>query len=372
MKKYSYTLVIEGLNFDRLFKNLDANGIVLYNFRRHSYKKCEFSLSLKDYIKANSLNFFKEYKLSMSKTYNFGWFLSTFVRNIGLYVGIMASIVIGVLIGHITLKIDVLGNNKIDDVEIIESLNQIGVSTNKVNTVSNEEIEQYIKTEFEEVSLVSVVKRGTNLIVNIKEKELIIDNFSPICADTNMLINKINIVQGVAKVCVGDIVKKGDVLVEPITMLSSGKLVQLQPIATIEATGWISGVVDFDEEEKVYLPTGNKQVISYYDVFNSKIFFKTNNVKFEKYEKKVYNEYVFENMFLPIKLNREIYTEIEEKVVSKNFEDYKESLVEKSKALAYSKLPKGVNVDNEITKISKVNNKYFVTTYLQINIKIEG
>ena len=38
-------------------------------------------------------------------------------------------------------------------------------------------------------------------------------------------------------------------------------------------------------------------------------------IQFEKYEKKVYNEYVFENMFLPIKLNREIYTEIEEKVV---------------------------------------------------------
>ena len=86
----------------------------------------------------------------------------------------------------------------------------------------------------------------------------------------------------------------------------------------------------------------------------------------------MYNDYVFNDMFLPIKLYKETYIEVEEKVVSKNFEDYKEGLIEKSKELAYSKLAKGVIVENETTKISQINSIYYVSTYLQINIKIEG
>lgn len=372
MKKYSYHICLQGLNFDRLFEKFKELNVKIFNVERPNYKVCEFGVGFFDYLKIKKQNLLKNYKVQIKKTFNFGFIANNFLKNIGLYLGIIVSIIFCFAISNVTLKIDVQGLEKLNKEELIAQLEQINVKTNKVNSISNEEIEQFLKQNNNQISLVSVIKKGTNLIINVKEKVDVSIDISPICAGYNMLIENIVVSQGVAKVKKGDIVKKGDVLVDPQIVFTNGQKTELEPIAKIDAKVWIIGSIEFNEEEIIYQKTGKKIVNSTYEWCGTKIFSNTSQVKFENYEKKVYNDYVFNNMFLPIKLNKTIYYETQPVIVKDNFEDNRVVLTEKSKVIAYSKLPNGVKVENENTIISNVGKTYYVTTYLQINLKIEG
>ena len=218
-----------------------------------------------------------------------------------------------------------------------------------------------------------MVKKGTNLIVNIKEKIVVENNeVSSLCAPYNMVINSINVSQGIACVKVGDVVKKGDVLVKPAQVLTNGSVSILNPIAKIESAIWITGNIEFNKTATEFVRTGNKAVYSSFEVFNKQIFSSTPQLKFENYEKSVYNNYVFKNMFLPVKLHRIVFYETKAETINKNFEDYKSELIKQSVNLAYSKLPKGLTVVSEETKISEQETKCYVTTYLQVNYVLEG
>ena len=372
MKKYSYCVCLHGLNFDRLFKSFENNNITIYNISRADYKTCEFCLGFADYLKAKKLKLFKNFKVSIKKAYNLGFFIDNLLKNVGLYVGILISIIFCLIVSNITLKIDVLGVEQLLKNEIVEQLENINVKTGKINTISNEEIEQYLKQNNSKISLVSVAKKGTNLIVNIKEKVTIDSVVSPICASYNMVVDNIVVSQGVAKVKSGDIVKKGQVLVEPQIVFTNGVKTELQPIAKINAKAWIVGCVEFKEEEILFKRTGKKVVWSNYELSGNKIFSSTPQVKFENYEKIEYNNYVFNNLFLPIKLNRTTFYETKKDTITKNFDEVKNDLINQSREIAFNKLPGGVNVESENTIVSKVGKTYYVTTYLQINLQIEG
>ncbi len=373
MKKYSFIVLLEGLNLDRVLKSLNNHNIKLYNCIRHTYKSFEFGIGFLDYLKVKRLGLFKGYKSTIKKSFNLGFLLHNLVFNIGLYIGFLAVLIVFFITSKTTLKIDVLGLDTLTRQEIITSLNNFGVSTGKVNSKNNDEIEKYLKQSHDKISLVSVVKKGTNLIVNIKEKITKTDSdINSLCAPYNMVIKSISVSQGVACVKEGDLVKKGDVLVKPAKILTNGQATELKPIAKIESVVWVTGNVEFLETETVYVKTGNKLIWSNYELFGKQIFLNTPQLKFENYEKTVYNNYVFKNMFLPLKLNKIVFYETKAKTIKNNFEDNKQTLISKSEEQAFSKLPKGVKVENKQTQITHAGNKYYVTTYLQINYILEG
>lgn len=373
MKKYSFYVCLEGLNFDRLFKSLNKHNIKVYDCDRPNYKTCCIGINFFDYFKAKKLKLFKQFKVTVKRTHNIGFLTNNFLKNIGFYVGALVALILTIIVSKTTLKINVLGLENITEQEIVKALSEIDVKTWQINKKSNEEIEQYLKENNSKISLVSVVKKGTNLIVNVKEKiTKSEDVFSPICATYNMVINSIEVSQGVSHVKAGDVVKKGDILVSPKQILTNGKITQLKPFAKIDATVWITGNVEFKTEDVKYVKTGKKVVWSNYELNGKQLFSSTPQVKFENYEKSVYNNYVFKNMFLPIKLNRTIFYETKAETIKQNFEDNKTKLIEQSKTLAYSKLPKGLSVQSENTTISENKGNYYITTYLQISYKIEG
>ena len=105
---------------------------------------------------------------------------------------------------------------------------------------------------------------------------------------------------------------------------------------------------------------------------NLKLFSKTKPVKFDNYEKVVYNEYIFNNCFLPIKLYKETFYEIKEKVVKHNFEEEKDSLIEKSKQLAYEKVPNDIKIlEENVNIIECENGTKIIQTYLKSHITID-
>ena len=60
MKKYDYYLNLEGLNFNRLFDNLNAHNITIFDYVRPNYKQCMFGVKAYDYYLIKKLKFWKK------------------------------------------------------------------------------------------------------------------------------------------------------------------------------------------------------------------------------------------------------------------------------------------------------------------------
>lgn len=372
MSKTNYDIKVEGLNFDRLLREFNKLNITLFNVTKPSYKIMEFSLTFFDYLKLKKIAILKNYKISIVKKHGISNLLSGVLNHLALTITCVICFILFIIFSNFTFKINVLGLETITQQEIITLLSNFNVKTNQINSKTNEEIEKYLKQNNDKISLVSVIKKGTNLIVNIKEKIDIVTDTTPITAPYNMQITKLNVKQGSTTLKVGDIVKKGDIIVSSTTILSNGETVSLNPIAEVEGETWINGTVEFETNKTNLVRTGKKQTYSYFEIFGNKLFFKTPSVKFEKFDKVVYNDYVFKNWFVPLNYVKTTYFELKEETITQNFEENKESLIAKSSKLAYSNLPEGKTVLEENTVINNVDNKYFVTTYLKINIVLWG
>lgn len=372
MKKYDYYISLEGLNFDRFFSELNRLNVTIFDYSRPNYKNRLFGIRLLDYLKIKKLGLLKQYKCTILKRKNIGMALSFSIRKCGIVLGVIISIILSVFVSNMTLKINVMGTEQIKTEEIIDMLKSIKVTTGKINTMSNDDIEQYLIQNNDKISLASVIKKGTNLIVNIKEKITKEEDIQPIYAPTDLVIKSIEVSQGTTQFKVGDIVKKGSILVDTKSITVNGITTKLKPIAKIEAVSWAVGQTQFDTIQTEYVRTGKKVVWSDYEFRDKKIFSHRPSVKFESYDKKEYNNYVFNNMFLPLKLSKTIFYETKEKTVEYNFEDYESVLKSESKKIAYEKLPNGVTVEDEKTYISNTDSHYYVTTYLEYTINIEG
>lgn len=372
MSKANYDIRIEGLNFDRLFREFNRLNITLFNVFKPSYKVMEFSLSALDYSKFKKLPILKNYKLEVFGRHGIPKLFNGIFKHLSLSIVSIICLILFIIFSNFTFKIDVLGLETISKQEIITLLTNFNVKTNQINNKSNEEIEKYLKQNNDKISLVSVIKKGTNLVVNIKEKIDNVTDTSPITAPYNMQITKLNVKQGSTNFKVGDIVKKGDVIVSSRSILSNGEIVDLSPIAEVEGETWINGTVEFETTKTNLVRTGKKQTFSYFEILGNKLFFKTPTVKFEKFDKVVYNDYVFKNWFVPLNYVKTIFYELKEETITQNFEENKESLILKSVELAKSNLPSGNTAVDENTVINKVDNKYFITTYLKINLVLWG
>ncbi len=368
MSKTNYDIKVEGLNFDRLLREFNRLNITLFNVNKPSYKVMEFSITTLDYLKLKKIGILKNYKMQIISKRGIPKLKYGILKHLALTITGVVCFVIFLIFSNFTFKINVLGLETIKEQEIIELLKTYNVKTNQINHKSNEEIEKFLKQNNEKISLVSVIKKGTNLIINIKEKVDVITDTTPITAPYNMQITKLNVKQGTTKFKVGDIVKKGEIIVSSSTILSNGQTVNLTPIAEVEGETWINGTAEFETNKTELVRTGKKQKFSYFDFLGNKLFYKIPAVKFEKFEEVVYNDYIFKNWFLPIKFVKTTYYELKEKTTSYNFEENKEKLLKKSETLAYQNLPEGKSVLEKNTVINQVDSKYFVTTYLKINI----
>jgi len=100
------------------------------------------------------------------------------------------------------------------------------------------DVENAIIDNFDELSFVSCIIEGQTLVLNIKEKlllEEVFGQFRPIFAQNSGMITQIDLISGTAVVKTGDFVRKGDVLVEPFVIDTSGQKREVKANAKIYA-----------------------------------------------------------------------------------------------------------------------------------------
>ena len=191
------------------------------------------------------------------------------------------------------------------------------------------------------ISLVSIITKGNSLVVNLQEKVINdeyqnVGNFTPLKASASGRVKSIKLIQGTLCVKVGDIVKEGDILVEPYIIDSSGNKKSVKAEAEITAEIWCEGRVTHYDYAIKTVKTGNRIFKDDVYFLGLPVYISKTEVPYSEYEvsTKIIN---LSTTLLPVKIYRSIIEET--KTVEENipFEEVRKSVIEQAKSLALEK-----------------------------------
>ena len=220
--------------------------------------------------------------------------------------------------------------------------------------------------KFNDVAYLSINVKGTNIFVTVTKKAETLksveqSNYCNIIAQTDGIIEKVIARSGNSVVQKGDIVRKGDVLINGSNNKS---------IPEVWATTFYEASKSASYEEVVKEKTGNKKNVYTLSFYDNKYTIRR-NIK--------YNDYVIENeeyklslgnYTFPLKLKVSTFYETEDKKIEKDKEQVKKELKEKTlKELDYIIPASARIVDSKHDyKVNKNMLEYTITVQTSENI----
>lgn len=324
---------IKCLNQEKLLNNL-SKEVSLSDIDRKNKSDTTFKCSYFDRKKVENLLKSKQVEYSVE---DFG--LCSLMRKIFTSYGLISAILFSVCLYF--FQYQYIWQYEINGVELLDKTQVVSFVkekySNKKSKLDTEEIEVGLIDNFEEISFASCIVKGQTLVVNIKEKlmpEQMYGEFKPIVAKRSGKISKINLISGTAKVKVGEIVRLGDILVEPYTIDTSGEIMKVEAKAEIEAEVYNEASVDHYDKFIEVKRTGRKAEQNDIKLFGLSIYRFKEDINFEMYEVEYEDVDLIRNLFLPFKMQKTVYYELSETLVESRFEDVKDEYIEKAREKA--------------------------------------
>ncbi len=266
-------------------------------------------------------------KMKIVKRYGYPFFLFRYRKRKILALGTLFCVLALFVMSQFLWLVEIEGNNLVDYSELKTFVAKNGVKVGGYKGIINkEDLEEDILNNFAHISWVNIYIKGTMARVEIKEileKKDIIDKSNPcdIVATKDSLITSIVASSGKPVVEVGDVVKKGDILLSGTMDLAEDEFGIIKTY--VHSDGEILGKnyyeinfdVPFIYEEKTM--TGKSKQGRRISIFNKHILFKEKKVNFDNYNRvSTYTQLnLGEEYPLPIVVINDIYNEyiIEEK-----------------------------------------------------------
>ncbi len=365
---------LKGVNLNRVYKYCQKENIALYNIDRKDYKNIEFDINYKDKKHFYELVKMQNYEYIESQTQGKNK-ISNFVKlRFGLIFGAFLFIFFNIFSSFMIFDIKIYGNSYVDSSKIIQVLNTYNINVGKF--VKNQDfnfIETEITNNIEDISLCSIMKKGTTIVVNVKEKlkneEMqFISQGKDIVATQNFTLTELVVANGTAKKKVGDSVKAGDIIVAGYVLDSYGKKINCKASANIKAKTWFSASEIYKKELEINVRTGKKVINSYLDLFGVKYPIKNTKNEFEFFEEEL-KETEIKNNFLPFKMYTTTYYEITKQVVEQDFEKDRQKILEKCQKQAYSKVVDTSLISNMFDTITEEKDCFVITSYIEVNLE---
>ena len=237
-----------------------------------------------------------------------------------------------------------------------------------------EQIEKKLLDNLDELSLCSVVKKGSVVIVNVKEKlflnEAIDTSQKDIVATQNMTIRSLSVVQGTALKKIGDSVKAGEVIVAGYFLDANGQRVECKANASIGATVWFSKTQTYQKIKPETVRTGKKIVNSKMTLFGANFFIKNEKNTFESFDTVESVNPVFKNNILPFYLLTTIYYETTTNYVEQNFERDKQTVLQNLEREVLSEISNDLSIAKTFNTINETQEAFVVTFYAQVDVDL--
>ncbi len=349
---------LTGYNIDNLLKTLYLKKVTIFDLTRNGNNQVSFSCRDKDEKKVK--RYIKNYKVkqTLSGLKRVPKFILT---NIGIILGVFFGSIFGIFASNFTWQIRVYGTKDLSEESIIEVLKENNIKVGKINTQTSEEIEYILLNNYDKIAQVSVIKRGTAIVINLSEKLVYVEEeYTPITASHAGIITEIKLITGTANVKVGDYVNVGDALVLPFNINADGEKVSVYPLAEISADIFITHIEELKREEVVLARSGKSIKTYQYKLGKLNLFSSKTKNSFALFNSVSYNKYI--SGLIPLNRDEITYYELVETIVTHDFDEEKGALIEKSRLKAQEKLPSNCNNIDIKTEVSVVENSMFAIT----------
>lgn len=222
------------------------------------------------------------------------------VKHPGFIIGLAVFFCVVSYCSDIIWKIDVIGNKSVSDASVIALLDELGCGYGtRISSVDFDQLRTQYLARSEDISWISVNMKGTHAFVEVREKRLGKQDtheegvYANLVSTEDARIISTEVRSGLSTVSIGDVVRKGEVLVSGVVPVKGGRV--RYEYAEGEVNAYVSKVIEaeipFVNTKKVY--TGRsfckKNAIFFKKSINLSI---NSGIEYTTYDKIVENEQV--------------------------------------------------------------------------------
>ncbi len=334
---FYYKVKIEGLNLDRFITNCVKNGIILKNVRKKDRKTLIVSLNYTNLKKLFAKVDTKCYNITLLKKGLIPLFRENIIKRCGIFAGLTLGIIAVLFLSQIYWRVDINCDNTLIIQNMSNQLIDAGISPGvKISNVNLDELEVLLLNNNPELASVSLHREGVVLKVDVYEALPKDEKQYNLYSSANAIITKIVVINGQQMVNEGDIVKKGDLLVQAS---SDGK----KAVAVIFGKVYITADEEFNKYTYNVENTGEE--IEFINLeFAGFTFGKKKEITFKEYEQVVTEGYITK-FLLPVKYKKTLIKESEINIVENVFSDYEDIIKQNAYDKAFSLYDSGKIID---------------------------
>lgn len=299
------------------FINLCSNRNILIWGLENQNHQYEMFLSVRDFKKLKPILKKTNTKLKITERHGLPFFLYKYRKRKMFFGGIILFSIILYILSLFIWDIDVSGNYSRTDNVILDFLSQNDVYHGMLKKqISCEQIEQMIRSEYDDIIWASAQIKGTRLLIRVQENTdvgMITENATPsdIIATKDCIITSIITRKGTPMVTQGSVVKKGDVLVSGRVDVynDNGEIADYQYYAA-DADIYAKTLEEYNEEFDIKYTsknyTENEKLRFYLRILNKKINIRSGKISYNEYDM-ITNESqlkIGNNFYLPFILGK--------------------------------------------------------------------
>ncbi len=271
-------------------------------------------------------------KAKILKKGGFLFLAARYRRRYGIAAGLVLFFAILKAMSLFIWNIDVVAPNGIDELQIIDVCEKIGVRRGMLKAKINPTAAaQKLLMQESGIAWASLNIEGCNLTVNVTKTRTSSDDNTPsnLVADFDGTVERIDVSSGNVLVKVGQNVAKGDVLVAGI-IERADKTIFLPSRGTIIAKSSVTFILKEEVNKKISVPTGKKftvRTLNFF-TFNIPLSLKNTSDCLKKDRKEAYLK--FNSKALPIGIYSEAYVRVKSQNVTYTEEELKAILEKKA------------------------------------------
>jgi len=369
---------VEGLFIERFINMCNNKSIFLWNLNREKATILYASINPREFKNIVKITKKTGNKIKITKKKGLPFIVHKY-RKRKVFIYFAVSIILGIIVlSRFVWNIEIIGTNKTNKEDIQKILNEsgltIGTLKKKINT---EDIINKVRLETNEVAWVGIAIHGTNVVVEIKERTeapQVVDKneHCNIVSDKEGIITKINVHNGTANIKVGEVVRKGTVLVNGFIEGKYTGIRKVHASADIEARVWYSKKQEEELTQIAVRKTGNSENKYAIKIGNFNINLNKTLSKFENYDTIEENKKIklFSNFYLPIEFKKTINEEYISEEVLYTEEQLVEKISTNLEKEIIKEIPTGGTIINKQVNVYKTENGIKVEVILEVIQKI--
>ena len=191
------------------------------------------------------------------------------IARLGLIVGLVLSITFISIMSNMTLDVHIVGNILVPYERIEQCVNTNGYGVGHVKYNSLHALEDKLLDIDDSISYASCAYKGTTLEINIKEAlrdtEIKAYNEGNIIANTDGIVTRIMVSSGTSRVSIGDVVRRGDILIEPRRIYGEGEETsqrETYALGEVYAKCYMREDIVLDSSYEYLVDTGRRKTVT--------------------------------------------------------------------------------------------------------------